>query len=218
MKIVEIFQSIDGEAVRAGGLANFIRMAGCNLRCSYCDTDYALEKSNGEEMSVEEILSKLDKKIKNITLTGGEPLWDRENAFILLKALVNSGYDVSVETNGSIELEKFIKNFPTVCFIVDYKSPSSGMERNMYINNFKILRKHDCVKFVVQDKKDLEIMEKVCIDTGLNDGHIPIFLSAVFNKIELSTLVEFIMERKLTYIRLQIQMHKIIWNPMLRGV
>lgn len=218
MKIVEIFQSIDGEAMRAGGLSNFIRVAGCNLRCSYCDTDYALEESYGYEMSIEEIVSKLNKNIKNITLTGGEPLWNRENSFMLLKVLIDEGYDVSVETNGSIDLKEFIKNFPTVCFIVDYKSPSSGMEKNMCMSNFKILRKHDCVKFVVQDKNDLETMEKICIDTGLNDGHVPVFLSAVFHKIELGNLVQFIMKRNLTYIRLQIQMHKIIWDPMLRGV
>ena len=96
MKVVEIFQSIDGEAFNAGKITNFIRLSGCNLRCNYCDTIYGQNLSDGEEMSIDDILKKLDKGIKNITLTGGEPLLNKENAYSLLNTLVKEKYNVSV--------------------------------------------------------------------------------------------------------------------------
>ncbi len=218
MKVVEIFQSIDGEAFNAGKITNFIRLSGCNLRCNFCDTIYGQKLSDGEEMSIDDILKKLDKKIKNVTLTGGEPLLNKENAYSLLNALVKEGYNVSVETNGSIDMEDFVKDFSNVAFIVDYKSPSSEMEEKMLINNFNILRPIDCVKFVVGDKLDLETMEKVYRETELIKGKTPIFVSPVFGKIELVDIVEFLKERKLNDIKMQIQMHKIIWSPETKGV
>lgn len=218
MRIVEIFQSIDGEANRAGILTNFIRLAGCNLRCSYCDTDYALEKAQGEEMSVDDIISKLDRDIKNITLTGGEPLWNSENAKLLLRDLVNLGYNVSVETNGSINLKDYVDEFETVSFIVDYKGPSSKMEQTMDMENFNMLRPIDCVKFVVGSKEDLIKMEEIYRTTKLSEGSSEIFVSPVFGEIEPKEIVEFLLEKKLVDIRMQIQMHKVIWDPMMKGV
>ena len=218
MKVVEIFQSIDGEAFNAGKITNFIRLSGCNLRCNYCDTIYGQKLSDGEEMSIDDILKKLDKGIKNITLTGGEPLLNKENAYSLLNTLVKEKYNVSVETNGSIDMKDFVKDFPTVAFIVDYKSPSSEMQEKMLINNFNILRPIDCVKFVVGDILDLKTMEKVYKETELVKGKTPIFVSPVFGKIELVEIVEFLKTRKLNDIRMQIQMHKIIWSPETKGV
>lgn len=218
MKVVEIFQSIDGEAFNAGKITNFIRLAGCNLRCNYCDTIYGQNLSDGEEMSIDEILKKLDKEIRNITLTGGEPLLYKENAYKLLDRLVKEGYNVSVETNGSINLEDFINDFKSVAFIVDYKSPSSEMENKMLMKNFDILRENDCVKFVVGDNKDLETMEKIYRKTNLINGKTPIFVSPVFGKINLVDIVEFLKNRKLNDIRMQLQMHKIIWDPETKGV
>ena len=218
MKVVEIFQSIDGEAFNAGKITNFIRLSGCNLRCNYCDTIYGQKQSDGKEMSIDDILKRLDKGIKNITLTGGEPLLYKENAYNLLNALVDEGYNVSVETNGSIDMKDFVKDFPTVAFIVDYKSPSSEMEDKMLINNFNILRENDCVKFVVGDRLDLETMEKIYRETSLVSGKTAIFVSPVFGKIDLVDIVEFLKERKLNDIRMQIQMHKIIWSPETKGV
>lgn len=218
MKVVEIFQSIDGEAFNAGKITNFIRLAGCNLRCNYCDTIYGQRLSDGKEMSIDNILKKLDKDIKNITLTGGEPLLYKENAYNLLNALIKEGYNVSVETNGSIDMQDFIKDFPNVSFIVDYKSPSSEMEDKMIINNFNILRENDCVKFVVGNINDLEKMEKVYRETKLVYGKTPIFVSPVFEKIDLVDIVEFLKNKKLNDIKMQIQMHKIIWSPETKGV
>ncbi|ENY99987.1 putative 7-carboxy-7-deazaguanine synthase QueE [Clostridium thermobutyricum] len=218
MNVVEIFQSIDGEANRAGNLTNFIRLAGCNLRCNYCDTDYALNKTDGKEMSINEIISKLDKDIKNITLTGGEPLWNEDNAKPLLKELVSNGFNVSVETNGSINLKNYIKEFPSVSFIVDYKSPSSNMEKFMDMENFNILRDIDCVKFVVGSLEDLKKMEEVIKNTNLHKAEAEIFVSPVFGEIEPKEIVEFLLKRKLVKVRVQIQMHKVIWDPMMKGV
>lgn len=218
MRVVEIFQSIDGEANRVGTLTNFIRLAGCNLRCNYCDTDYALEKTQGEEMSIEEIISKLDKDIKNVTLTGGEPLWNKENSKALLRELVNLGYNISVETNGSINLKEYIDEFHNVSFIVDYKGPSSKMEQTMDMENFNILRPIDCVKFVVGSKEDLEKMKNIYSTTKLSEGKSEIFVSPVFGDIEPKEIVEFLLENKLVDIRMQIQMHKVIWDSMMKGV
>ncbi|MGL5767506.1 MAG: putative 7-carboxy-7-deazaguanine synthase QueE [Sarcina sp.] len=218
MKIVEIFQSIDGEAIRAGLITNFIRVAGCNLRCSYCDTKYALLKTQGEEISLDEILKKLDKNIKNITLTGGEPLWNKEESMLLLDRLIAEGYSVSVETNGAIDLTDFIKKYPDVVFIVDYKVPSSNMEDKMNINNFNILREIDCVKFVVGTNEDLEKMKEIIENTNLKDGKTSIFVSPVFSKIDPKDIVEFLLDNKLNNVRLQIQMHKVIWDPNMKGV
>ena len=218
MKVVEIFQSIDGEAFNAGKITNFIRLSGCNLRCNYCDTIYGQNLSDGEEMSIDDILKKLDKGIKNITLTGGEPLLNKENAYSLLNALVKEKYNVSVPTTRSIDLNDFVRFRPTKAFIVDDKSPSSEMQEKMLINNFNILRPIDCVKFVVGDILDLKTMEKVYKETELIKGKTPIFVSPVFGKIELVEIVEFLKTRKLNDIRMQIQMHKIIWSPETKGV
>lgn len=218
MKVVEIFQSIDGEANRCGYLTNFIRLAGCNLRCSYCDTHYALNKTDGIDMTIDAILKKLNKNIKNVTLTGGEPLWDFHNASLLLESLIKEGFNLSIETNGSIDLEKYIKLFPTASFVVDYKSPSSNMEKSMNLNNFNILREIDCVKFVVGSILDLEKMVQIYDSTNLKNGSTEIFVSPIFNKIEPKEIVEFLLEHNLQNIRLQIQMHKVIWDPMMKGV
>lgn len=218
MKIVEIFQSIDGEANRCGYLTNFIRLAGCNLRCSYCDTEYALNKTDGTEMSINEIINKLDKDIKNVTLTGGEPLWNFENASLLLTALLKEGFNISIETNGAIDLTKYIELFPSLSFVVDYKSPSSNMENFMDINNFNILRNIDCVKFVVGSISDLEKMVQIYNSTNLKNNTTEIFVSPIFGKIDPKEIVEFLLKNKLQHIRLQIQMHKVIWDPMMKGV
>lgn len=218
MKVVEIFQSIDGEANRAGFITNFIRLSECNLRCSYCDTCYAQNESDGVEMNVNEILNKLDFNIKNVTLTGGEPLLHKENASCLLKKLIENGFNVSVETNGSINIKEYIEEFPTVSYIVDYKSPSSNMENKMILENFEVVRNIDCVKFVVSNLEDLKTMEKVYKEKNLEDRNINVFVSAVFNEINFEDIVNYLKLRKLNGIRLQLQMHKIIWNPMKKGV
>ena len=136
MVVNEIFGSIDGEGIRAGELASFVRLAGCNLRCSYCDTQYALDKNAGTEMLVNEIIDELNKiGIKNVTLTGGEPL-QHKDIDILIDELIKSNYKVNIETNGSINIEKYVGK----CLItMDYKCPSSKMENTMNLANIEKL-------------------------------------------------------------------------------
>ena len=148
-EVAESFVSINGESTRAGELAVFIRFKGCNLNCSYCDTKWANE-TNAEykNMSVNEICAFVKNTgVKNVTLTGGEPLLqnDVEN---LIEALISQGNRVEIETNGSISLEKFalLKNRPV--FTMDHKLPSSNMEKYMCLENFEFLNEHDTVKFV----------------------------------------------------------------------
>ena len=132
MKVNEIFSSIDGEGIRAGELATFIRLAGCNLRCNYCDTQYALETSSGKEMTIDEILEEVAKyNVKNITLTGGEPLIHKDVEKLINKLLENN-YKVNIETNGAVDIEKYIGK----CLItMDYKTKSSQMEEKMMLKN-----------------------------------------------------------------------------------
>ena len=161
MKIIEIFDSIDGEGIRTGQSATFIRLAGCNLRCSYCDTVYSLfgEETPCEytEMTIEEVISKVNANYKRITLTGGEPLITPESSK-LVSRLTEMGYEVNIETNGAVDIIEFLKKIPhseNLFFTIDYKLPTSGMTDKMIWNNFLNLRPCDVIKFVVGSSEDI---------------------------------------------------------------
>lgn len=207
LKINEIFFSIEGEGKRAGELAAFIRLTGCNLRCSYCDTTYAFDE--GREMEVGEIVSKIF-PYHNITLTGGEPLC--QDVHRLIDALRYRS--VNIETNGSIEILPYI-GYPQVFFTVDYKCPSSGMEQKMERKNFRSLRPQDVLKFVVGSIDDLEKAHEVCKEYK---PICPIYISPVFGKIQSAEIVEFMKKKHLEGWRVQLQLHKFIWKPDERGV
>lgn len=202
----EIFNSIDGEGKRAGKLTTFIRLTGCNLRCNYCDTSYAFH--DGIDMSVEEIVKQV--KYRNVTLTGGEPLI--QNVKPLLIALHH--HNVNIETNGSIDIEPYFF-LPNVWFTVDYKTGSSGMINKMWYKNFTKLRPQDVIKFVVGSREDLEQARKLCNTYRFT---CPIYVSPVFGKIEPSKIVEYMQEKELEAWRIQLQLHKFIWDPTERGV
>lgn len=213
----EIFGSIDGEGLRTGELATFIRLAGCNLRCSYCDTDYSLTIKDGEEMSIEEIIQKV-KEIgyKNITLTGGEPLIHK-NVKQLINALIEQEYKVNIETNGAVDISPYIDK--DLLITMDYKTNSSGMIKFMINNNLKLLRENDVLKIVCKksDFKDIKELLKN------NNIKCYLYLSPIFNEIEYYELVDFLKElHKEKYdtskTRVQVQLHKIIWEPSKRGV
>jgi 7-carboxy-7-deazaguanine synthase len=211
--IVEIFTSINGEGTRAGELATFIRLKGCNLHCSYCDTRYACEEdSKAEWMEIDEILKLIE--ADNVTLTGGEPL-ATEGVDKLIDAL--SDYSVEIETNGSFAIAPFTKLKKRPLFTLDYKSPSSGMERFMNLENYKYLSKEDTVKFVVGSLEDLEKMREI-VKTYRLTQKCHVYLSPVFGKIEPAQMVEFMKENQMNGVRLQLQLHKFIWNPNERGV
>lgn len=241
MKVVEIFNSIDGEGIRAGELTTFIRLYGCNLRCSYCDSRYACEKTEENlpytEMSISNIIKQCDKyDTNNITLTGGEPLI-HEDVCYLLQALSEAGYDVNVETNGAVDISEYfdaygyiLPKYSNVFFTIDYKCPSSDMERFMLPDNFDIGKQgysNIVYKFVVGSIEDLDVARKLITEhiipdsVDLNKTNY-VYLSPVFGKIEPKEIVEYMQKYSLynskVKVRIQLQLHKFIWDPDKRGV
>lgn len=226
MKVVEIFDSIDGEGLRTGQTATFIRLAGCNLRCAYCDTLYALfgedEECEYTEMSIDEILSRVNSRYKRITLTGGEPLMHSDSAELVLRLLQNE-YEVNIETNGAMDIAEFsakVGNTENMFFTIDYKLPSSGMTEKMIWNNFLNLRPCDVIKFVVGSDEDVNVMKSVMNRLTEKYEVMPrVYAGVVFGAYEPTQLVEHIMtEPVLKDVVFQLQIHKIIWNPDKRGV
>lgn len=216
MIVNEIFSSIDGEGIRIGELATFIRLAGCNLRCRYCDTEYALDNNSGSEMNITEILNEVKKyKNRNITLTGGEPLAHKETNK-LIEELIKNNYFVNIETNGSIDIEPYIGK----CLItMDYKCKSSLMEKTMLLSNLEKLSETDVLKFVI-NSEDFDCIEKILRDFNIKSY---IYISPIFNEINLPDIVEFMKKCNekgidMSKVRMQVQLHKIIWNPDMRGV
>ena len=217
-KVAEKFVSINGEGPRAGEIAVFFRFCGCNLNCSYCDTRWANTADVKYEIaSAEEIIEYVKSTgVKNVTLTGGEPLLQADIARLIV-LLGASGAEVEIETNGSVPLKDFVSLTPRPAITADYKLPSSGMEKYMLTENFSYLTLRDAVKFVVGDKCDLARAEEIIKGYGLID-RCRIYFSPVFGKIKPEEIAEFMKERKLNGVRLQLQLHKIIWEPDMRGV
>lgn len=216
-KIVEIFESINGEGKKAGQLALFIRFQGCNLNCDYCDTKWANEE-NAEyiPMSTEEIINRiLESGIKNITITGGEPLI-QPRIKELLKELSKLDIEIEIETNGSIDIKPFIE-FKNISLTMDYKLSASKMESFMNLENFSYIRKNDTIKFVSGSIEDLEKVKTLIEKYNLKEK-CSIYISPVFGKIIPVEIVEFMLKNKLNGINLQLQIHKIIWSPDKKGV
>ena len=217
-KVVEIFESINGEGMRAGELAVFVRMKGCNLSCNYCDTMWANEADcEFEEMTADRIVERVKKSgIKNVTLTGGEPLLQKDADKLLKLFSDEKDIRVEIETNGSVNLSPFLK-YENTSFTIDYKLPESDMEKYMDLENFKILRKKDTLKFVASSVNDLKKAKDIIEKYDLID-RVNIIFSPVFGKIELTDIVDFLKDNKLNDVMMQLQMHKFIWAPDERGV
>lgn len=223
--VAELFSSINGEGVKAGQLAVFVRFAGCNLNCVYCDTAWANQKETSYRiMEEQEILKEIQKTgITNITLTGGEPLQREGIKELLYQLLSVRDFFVEIETNGSIALkdyQEFIRQnnvLERLTFTMDYKLPQSGMEQEMCLENLKVLTAKDTIKFVCSDKKDLQRAEEIIKDYHLTE-RCHVYFSPVFGKIDPAEIVEFMKERRLNGVNLQLQLHKYIWNPEQRGV
>lgn len=218
-KVVEIFTSINGEGRRAGQLALFIRFQKCNLHCSYCDTSWANTDSAAyTEMTEDELYDEIKKSgIRNITLTGGEPLLQPEIGVLLHKLAADDALSVEIETNGSISIEKFsrLKNSPL--FTLDYKLPGSGMEAHMKVENFAYLKPEDTVKFVAGSRQDLERAQEIIAGFQLTEK-CAVYISPVFGAIAPAEIVEFMKQYRLNGVNLQLQLHKIIWDSQQRGV
>ena len=218
MRVVEKFVSINGEGQRAGEPAAFVRFQGCNLCCSWCDTKWANEPDCPyEEMSPAEVAAWADETgITNVTLTGGEPLLQKEMGELLPLLLADKKHRVEIETNGSVDIAPFCeKDRPA--FTLDYKLPGSGCEARMNTANYGLLRPEDTVKFVIGSREDLERAKEIMEQYGLI-GRCQVYLSPVFGQIEPAEMAAFLTEHRMNGGRMQIQIHKVIWDPEKRGV
>lgn len=221
MKISEIFLSINGEGQKAGLPTVFVRTFGCNLRCSYCDSMYAVEGSDSIEMSVAEIKEAISRYFCNrVTFTGGEPLLQK-GANSLVYELLESGYEVEIETNGAVDLKYLIQGYEFIdpsgdldlSITMDWKCPSSGQREKMIESNLSILRSCDTLKFVVGSKEDLQELVNMYKRTKAQ-----VYVSPVFGQIEPKEIVEFLLDNKMDNVRMQLQLHKFIWPVDMRGV
>ncbi len=204
--INEIFYSLQGEGHDIGIPTIFIRLTGCNLRCKYCDTEYAFYE--GIEMEIEEIFRKINKwKCKRVCITGGEPLLQNE-VYNLIDSLLEKNYEVSVETNGSINIGKLTKR--NIIVKMDFKLPYSNMHKKMLIENLNLLRKNDELKFVVGNEIDYEFAKKIM------ERYKPIcniVMQPVWKIMSAKKLAELILRDELN-VRFSIQLHKILWGKL----
>jgi len=227
MLISEIFSSIDGEGSRSGYLVTFIRTIGCPLRCSYCDTSYAFRPDNNtKNLSIEEIINEcISLKNKRITLTGGEPLI-QPDIWKLIEKLTDLDFEVNVETSGAVYVDKKQFSYKVseayykgkLFFTYDYKCPSSGMTDKMIDKIFVELGTNDLIKFVVGSAEDLDCMKSVVTKLSPYNHKNQYYVSPVFGKIKPEQIVDYLRENNLHNVRLQLQIHKIIWDPNKRGV
>jgi 7-carboxy-7-deazaguanine synthase len=210
IRITEIFYSIQGESTHAGRPCVFVRLAGCNLRCSWCDSAYTF--TGGDPMSIDAILEAVGRwDCRLVEVTGGEPLAQKES-FELIRRLADAGYEVLVETSGSIDIAPVDERAKV---ILDVKCPGSGEDAKNYWPNLSRLRPHDEVKFVIADRADFEYARDVIREHRL-DGR-PLLFSPVWGAIDLQELAEWILAEGIDA-RMQVQLHKLIWGADARGV
>ena len=211
LKINEIYYSVQGESTHAGRPCIFIRLTYCNLRCSYCDTEYAFY--DGKDMEITDIMSEIKRWDCNlIEVTGGEPLFQDE-CIDLLNELVNSSYEVMLETGGSLSISDVPK---IVVKIVDFKCPSSGMVKKNLWSIVDDLQAHDEVKFVIGNREDFDWAKDRITEYSL-DKICTLLFSPTFGEIDPQQIVEWILAENLP-VRMQLQMHKMIWSPEEKGV
>ena len=211
MKVCEIFTSIQGESTYVGQLSTFIRLSGCNLRCSYCDTRYAY--TEGVELSEAEIMNEVSVVGVNlVTVTGGEPLL-QEGVFHLTETLLNEGHKVLIETNGSMSVKDLD---PRAVIVLDIKTPGSGMWEDMDISNLDFLKPADEVKFVIVNRMDYEWARNFLAHYNLRD-RCKVLFSPAFGLLDPSSLANWMLQDRLNAI-FNLQAHKYIFGPEKRGV
>lgn len=211
LNITEIFYSIQGESTRAGQPCVFVRLTGCPLRCTWCDTEYAFH--GGRRMSLEDIVSQVRAyNCPLVEVTGGEPL-NQPDCLLLLNQLCEAGFQVMLETSGALDISQVDKR---VSIILDVKCPGSGMTDRMRWENLSSLRGIDEIKFVLKDRTDYEWAREIVKHHALGD-RCPVHFSPVFEALPSLSLAEWILKDGLT-VRLQLQLHKLIWDPQTRGV
>ena len=211
LKINEIYYSVQGESTHSGCPCIFIRLTYCNLRCSYCDTEYAFY--DGKDMEITDIMSEIKRWDCNLVeVTGGEPLFQDE-CIDLLNELVNSNYEVMLETGGSLSISDVPKK---VVKIVDFKCPSSGMVKKNLWSIVDDLQAHDEVKFVIGNREDFDWAKDRITEYSM-DKICTLLFSPTFGEINPQQIVEWILAENLP-VRMQLQMHKMIWSPEEKGV
>ena len=233
LPVAERFVSVNGEGRAAGKLAAFIRFTGCNLACSYCDTMWAnapAAANRAERVPVADLVAwACETRVECVTLTGGEPALQPElpclvRALLAEPGPLGRGLRVEIETNGAADLRELAQlreacaSLPgNLTFTVDWKLPSSGMEGHMLRENFALLDARDTVKFVCGGEGDLRRMLEVSRELGLPD-RVPVYLSPVFGRLSPARIVDFMQENNLTWATAQLQLHKIIWPGVEKGV
>jgi 7-carboxy-7-deazaguanine synthase len=213
LKVNEIFYSIQGESSYAGRPCVFVRLTGCNLRCSYCDTRYAYEE--GADLEMGEIIDMVTShRCGLVEITGGEPLM-QEDTPLLIRRLLDLGFEVLLETNGSMDIgivdDRCVK-------ILDIKCPSSGEAKKSYLENLKQLQPKDEIKFVIGGRDDYDYAKNILSFIDRAKGNIkPPLFSPVYGKMNPELLAQWILADHLD-VRMQIQLHKAIWGSETRGV
>jgi 7-carboxy-7-deazaguanine synthase len=211
MRVTEIFHSIQGESSYAGQSCVFVRLTGCPLRCTWCDTDYAFYGGHGP--SIDEVLAKVHAYgCRLVEVTGGEPLAQPES-LPLMARLCDTGYTVLLETSGAVDIAPVD---PRVHIILDVKCPGSGMTDRMHWPNLSKLTAKDEAKFVLADRADYDWAREILAEHDIA-GRCTILFSPVFGSLDVRQLAEWILTDRLP-VRFQLQMHKYIWAPDMRGV
>ena len=203
LNITEIFYSLQGEAKEVGIPTVFVRLTGCPLRCNYCDTAYAFKGNN--PLSIQNILDEVSQyNAQYVCVTGGEPM-AQSNCLELLDSLIDSGYNVSMETSGSIDITPVNSK---VSIVMDIKTPSSTEEHQNRYENLLILKKKDQLKFVIASRSDFDWCTELLDNQEI---HSEILFSPVYESLKPVDLADWILEKKLN-VRLQVQLHKLLWG------
>ncbi len=204
MRICEIFRSLQGEGLMMGVPTTFVRTVGCNLDCTWCDTPYARE--GGEEKELQEVIEKVRSfGMKTVCVTGGEPLLQKET-YELIDSLLNMGYRIQLETNGSISIDD-LPSYQELMISMDIKTPSSRMSDRMIMENLDSLTICDQLKFVINDEQDMDYVEDLL---SKHDVKCPVILTSV-GGVDLRKVAEWVICRKME-VRVLPQLHKIIWG------
>lgn len=212
VRVKEIYLSLQGESSHAGLLCTFIRLTGCHLRCSYCDSEFAFR--GGDKMSIEQVLAEVRALKSNmVELTGGEPLL-QPGVYPLMEALLKENYKVLLETSGSIDVRLVPKE---VHKIVDWKTPSSRESDRNEVKNFQSMNDRDELKFVIGSREDYEFSRAEIARHRLTEKPFALLFSTVFGKLSTQDLAEWIIADRLP-VRFQLQQHKYVWEPNARGV
>jgi len=205
LKIYEIFHSLQGETSRIGMPTVFVRLTGCPMRCTYCDTTYAF--SGGSNMEMADILAKVAEfGTRYVTVTGGEPLAQKES-YVLLQALCDTGYSVSLETGGALDIAPVDAR---VSIILDIKTPASNEEKNMLWSNLAHLMPKDEIKFVLCNRADYEWAKAKITELKLTEK-CPVIFSPSYSELKADELAAWVLQDKLP-VRMQVQLHKILWG------